>query len=200
MHSVLVIWRTSLNTLSSNQFADKAIRSLGSENLIKTACSAVKELTTMQVKNKQDFWSGVMFILVGVGFAFKATSYSMGTAARMGPGYFPFWLGILMACLGAFILLTSLRKKATKTAVDPFDFRILAIIVGGIVLFAFTLRPLGLILSLFLLVMISSMASHEHSWKVSAANAVFLTLLCWLSFVKGLGLVFPIWPTFLGLN
>lgn len=154
----------------------------------------------MQVKNKQDFWSGVMFILVGVGFAFKATSYSMGTAARMGPGYFPFWLGTLMACLGALILLSSLRPKAEKTVVERFDFRILGIIIGAIVLFAFTLRPLGLVLSLFVLVLISSMASHEHSWKVSIANAAFLTLLCWASFVKGLGLVFPIWPTFLGIN
>ena len=57
-----------------------------------------------------------------------------------------------------------------------------------------------MIISLFLLVGLSSLASHEHSWKVSIANAAFLTLLCWLSFVKGLGLVFPIWPSFLGLN
>ncbi len=154
----------------------------------------------MQVKNKQDFWSGVMFVLIGVAFALKATTYSMGTAARMGPGYFPFWLGTVMACLGAVILVSSLRPKAVETVVEKFDFRILAIIVGSIVLFAFILRPLGLIISMFMLVIVSSMASHEHSWKVSAMNAVFLTVLCWLSFVKGLGLVFPIWPTFLGLN
>ena len=63
----------------------------------------------MQLRNKQDFWSGVMFTLLGLGFAWKATSYSMGTAARMGPGYFPHWLGIIMAVLGAVILLGSLR-------------------------------------------------------------------------------------------
>ena len=154
----------------------------------------------MQLRNKQDFWSGVMFMLLGVGFAWKATSYSMGTAARMGPGYFPHWLGVLMAILGLVVLLSSISKKAEEIEVDRFDFKILAIIVGSIVLFAFTLRPLGMIVSLFILVGFSSLASHEHSWKVSIANAAFLTLLCWLSFVKGLGLVFPIWPTFLGLN
>ena len=154
----------------------------------------------MRVKNKQDFWSGVMFVLIGIAFALKATTYSMGTAARMGPGYFPFWLGTVMACLGAFILFSSLRPKTAETVIDRFDFRILAIIVGSIVLFAFILRPLGLIISMFMLVIVSSMASHEHSWRVSIQNAVFLTVLCWLSFVKGLGLVFPIWPTFLGLN
>jgi hypothetical protein len=154
----------------------------------------------MQLRNKQDFWSGIMFIFLGMGFAWKATSYSMGTAARMGPGYFPHWLGILMAVLGLVIVLSSIRKGADETVVERFDFKILGIIVGAIVLFAFTLRPLGMIVSLFLLVGISSLASHEYSWKVSIANAVFLTLLCWLSFVKGLGLVFPIWPSFLGLN
>ena len=154
----------------------------------------------MQLRNKQDFWSGVMFITLGLGFAYKATSYSMGTAARMGPGYFPHWLGLMMAIIGAVILLSSLAPKAEKTKVDRFDFKILGIIVGAIVLFGFTLRPLGLIISLFLLVAISSMASHEHSWKVSLLNALFLTVLCWLAFVKGLGLIFPIWPAFLGLN
>ena len=154
----------------------------------------------MQLRNKQDFWSGVMFILLGLGFAWKATSYSMGTAARMGPGYFPHWLGIIMAILGAVVLLSSLRPKAEKTDVAPFDFKILAIIISAIVLFGLLLRPMGMIFSLFLLVAISSFASHEHSWKVTVANAAFLTLLCWLSFVKGLKLVFPIWPAFLGLN
>lgn len=154
----------------------------------------------MQLRNKQDFWSGVMFILLGLGFAWKATSYSMGTAARMGPGYFPHWLGILMAILGAVILISSIRPKAEKTTIDKFDFKILAIIISSIVVFALTLRPLGLIASLFLLVMISSLASHEHSWKVSIANSIFLIVLCYMSFVKGLKLVFPIWPSFLGLN
>ena len=154
----------------------------------------------MQIRNKQDFWSGVMFILLGLGFAWKATSYTMGTAARMGPGYFPHWLGILMAVIGAFIALSALRPKAEKTEIGTFDFKILGIIILAVVLFAVLLRPAGLIVSLFVLVIVSSLASHEHSWKVSIANAIFLTLLCWGAFVKGLGLVFPIWPEFLGMN
>ena len=154
----------------------------------------------MQLRNKQDFWSGVMFIVIGLGFAWKATSYSMGTAARMGPGYFPHWLGIIMAILGAVIVLTAIRPKAVETSIDKLDFKILGIIIGAIVVFALSLRPIGLLISLFLLVAISSFASHEHSWKVTVANATFLVLLCWLSFVKGLKLVFPIWPAFLGLN
>jgi len=154
----------------------------------------------MQLRNKQDFWSGVMFIVLGAGFAFQATKYSMGTAARMGPGYFPFWLGVVMALLGVVILLGSISKKATETTIDKFDFRIVALVVGSVILYGFILRPLGLYVSVFLLVVISSLASHEFSFKVAAANAIFLVLFSYLAFVKGLGLIFPLWPTFLGMN
>jgi len=154
----------------------------------------------MQLRNKQDFWAGAMFVALGLGFAWGATQYQMGTSARMGPGYFPFWLGICLALLGAVVALTALSGKATETHVERFDFRILAIIIGSVVLFGLLLRPLGLYLSLFLLVVASSTASHEFSWKVSLANAIFLTLFCWLAFIKGLGLIFPLWPTFLGMD
>ncbi|RYH41152.1 MAG: tripartite tricarboxylate transporter TctB family protein [Alcaligenaceae bacterium] len=154
----------------------------------------------MQLRNKQDFWSGVMFVALGIGFAVQATKYSMGTAARMGPGYFPFWLGVVLALLGAIILIGSLSKRATETTIDKFDFRIVALVVGSVILYGFILRPLGLYVSVFLLVVISSLASHEFSFKVAAANAIFLVLFSYLAFVKGLGLIFPLWPTFLGMN
>jgi len=154
----------------------------------------------MQLKNKQDFWSGVMFTLIGIGFAFGATQYNMGTSARMGPGYFPFWLGVCLAILGASVALGSMSPKATETVVEKFDFKILFIIIGSVILFGVLLRPLGLYVSLFLLVVGSSIASYEFSWKVAVINAIFLVVFCWLAFIKGLGLIFPLWPSFLGLN
>lgn len=154
----------------------------------------------MQLRNKQDFWAGVMFALLGLGFAFIATQYQMGTSARMGPGYFPFWLGICLAVLGAVVALGAMSPKATPTKVDRFDFKILFIIIGSVILFAAVLRPLGLYVSIFLLVMISSLASYEYSWRVALANAIFLVAFCWLAFIKGLGLIFPLWPSFLGMN
>ena len=162
--------------------------------------SAVKEFFTTQVRNKQNFWSGVMFIIIGLAFAWKSTDYSMGTAARMGPGYFPFWLGIIMAGLGVLIFMTSLSKKAAKTEIARFDFKIVAIITASVVVFALLLQPAGLIISMFVLVIISATASHEFTLKVTIANAIFLAILCYLAFVVGLKLVFPIWPAFLGMN
>jgi len=154
----------------------------------------------MQLRNKQDFWAGVMFVILGLGFAYQATSYQMGTAARMGPGYFPFWLGMCLAALGAVVALTALSPKSEETSVDRFDFKILGIIIVTVILFGVLLRPLGLYLSLFLLVVGSSLASHDFSWKVAVANGIFLMVFCHLAFIKGLGLIFPLWPTFLSIN
>ncbi len=152
----------------------------------------------MQLRNKQDFWSGVMFVAIGVGFALGATNYSMGTAARMGPGYFPFWLGVCLALLGAIVTLTALSPKTEETEVEKFDWKIAIVVIGAVALCGTLLDFLGVYISVFLLVFISSMASHVFNWKVAAANGLFLVLFVWLAFIKGLGLIFPLWPTFLG--
>jgi hypothetical protein len=154
----------------------------------------------MQLRNQQDFWSGAMFVLLGTGFAWRATSYQMGTAARMGPGYFPFWLGLVLALIGAVVLLGSMLPKATETKVDRFDWRIAGLVVGSVVLYGFLLRPLGIYLSVAVLVLVSSLASHEFSWKIAVGNAIFLVIFSYLAFIKGLGLIFPIWPWFLNIN
>jgi len=152
----------------------------------------------MQLRNKQDFWSGVMFVVLGVGFALGATNYSMGTAARMGPGYFPFWLGVCLAVLGALVSINAFKESAEETEVDKFDLRILGIIVGSVVFAGIVLDSLGVYITVFLLVFLSSLASHEFSWKVAAIVGLCLVLFVWLAFIKGLGLIFPLWPSFLG--
>ncbi|OZI37739.1 tricarboxylate transporter [Bordetella genomosp. 10] len=154
----------------------------------------------MQLRNKQDFWAGAMFIALGLGFAMKGASYQMGTAARMGPGYFPFWLGIVLALLGAVVLIGSMMPKATETHVDRFDWRVVFLVIGSVVLYGLVLKFLGVYISVFLLVVVSSLASHEFNWKIAVANGIFLVVFSYLAFIKGLGLIFPLWPSFLGSN
>lgn len=151
----------------------------------------------MQLRNKQDFWSGIMFVVLGAGFALGATSYSMGTAARMGPGYFPFWLGVCLSVLGAIVALGAMSPKSEKTEVEKFDWKIAIVIIGSVVICGTTLNYLGVYISIFLLVVMSSFASHEFSWPVALGAATFLVGFVYLAFIKGLGLVFPLWPTFL---
>src|SRR5690606_22133257 len=152
----------------------------------------------MRIQSQQNFWSGVMFVTVGLLFAWFATDYQMGTAARMGPGYFPFWLGIIMAVLGAIIAIGGLSSKARRTEVEKFDWRSLVLVLGSVLAFGILLRPLGLYVCLFLLIMVSSIASHDFNWKVALANAVFLIVFSYVAFIKGLGLIFPLYPWFIG--
>lgn len=139
-----------------------------------------------------------MFVTIGLGFALGASQYSLGTTARMGPGYFPFWLGICLALLGAIVTLGSMSHKAERSELEKFDWKIAFIIVGSVALSGIALRYLGVYIATFLLVVLSSLASHQFNWKIAAANGVFLVLFVWVAFIKGLGLIFPLWPTFIG--
>ena len=152
----------------------------------------------MKIKSEKDFWSGLMFVATGLGFAAGATNYSFGSSARPGPGYFPFGLGVLLAVLGAVVLFKSLTIETEGgDPVGAIPWKPLGLIVLGVVAFGLALPRLGMILSLPLLIMIASLAGDEFSLKEVIVNIVVLTLGSWLIFIKGLNLVIPLWPTFM---
>ena len=155
----------------------------------------------MKIKSQKDFWSGLMFVAVGIAFAWGATEYSFGSSARPGPGYFPFGLGILMAVLGGVVLFKALTiESADGDPVGSFAWRPLLIILAAVFVFGLTLERLGMFISLPLLVIISSLASEEFSWRAAILNAVVLTAMSWAVFVLGLKLIIPLWPTMFGLG
>lgn len=153
----------------------------------------------MKIKSQKNFWSGLMFIAVGLGFAWGATNYSFGSSARPGPGYFPFGLGLLMAILGGMVLFGSLTVETEDgDKVGAFAWKPLIIIVVSVLLFGVLLPRLGMIATLPILVLMSSTAGDEFHWKDAVINAVILTAGSWLIFIKGLNLTIPMWPSFLG--
>lgn len=159
------------------------------------------EETILKIKSQKDFWSGVMFVAVGLGFAWGAQDYSFGTSARPGPGYFPFGLGLLLAVLGGMVLFKALTIETSDgDPVGAFAWRPFLIILGAVALFGFLLPRLGLFIALPLLVVLSSTASDEFTWKGAILNAVVLTVGCWVVFIWGLNLTIPLWPTVFGLG
>jgi hypothetical protein len=151
----------------------------------------------LKIKSEKDFWSGLLFVAVGVGFAWGATVYSFGSSARPGPAYFPFGLGILTAVLGASILFKSLTIETPDgDPVGPWPLKQSALILGVVILFGLTLPKLGMAVALPLLIGVGSLASGEFHWREVLINAVVLTIGCWLVFIKGLGLTIPLWPAF----
>lgn len=152
----------------------------------------------MKIKSQKDFWSGLMFVAVGLGFAWGATEYSFGSSARPGPGYFPFGLGVLLAVLGGIVLFKALTIESDNgDRIGSIAWKPLLIIVAAVMLFGFALPRLGLLLTLPLLVTVASMAGDEFRWREALANSIVLTILSWVVFIWGLNLVIPVWPPFL---
>jgi hypothetical protein len=153
----------------------------------------------LRIKSERDFWSGVMFIAIGIGFAVGASNYSLGTSARPGPGYFPLILSVIMAILGAIVLFKSLTIETEGgDKVGAFAWRPLLIVVASIVVFGLVLPRLGLFLTVPILIVMVSFATTEFSWVGTLVNAVVLTVFAWLVFVVGLKLTIPLYPAFMG--
>ena len=152
----------------------------------------------MKLKNPKDFWSGVMFAVTGFAFAIivKVFEYPMGTSSRMGPGYFPFVLGLMMAALGVLIIVQSLAT--TSEPIAKFAWRPLIWVLGAFVIFGLTAKWAGLVIAIVLLVVISSYGGHEFKWKEALISSLILAASSVGVFVYGLKLPFPIWPEFLG--
>ncbi|MBA4178257.1 MAG: hypothetical protein C0505_17125 [Leptothrix sp. (in: Bacteria)] len=152
----------------------------------------------MKIRSEKDFWSGIMFIAIGVGFAWGAANYSFGSSARPGPAYFPFGLGILLAILGAMVLFKALTFEVEGgDRMGNWAWKPLSIIAGSVVLFGFMLPYVGMIIALPVLVVTAAMAGHEFKLKEALINATLLTVFSWLIFIKGLSLIIPLWPSFL---
>ena len=153
----------------------------------------------MHIKSQRDFWSALMFIVVGIAFAWGATAYSFGSSARPGPAYFPFGLGVLLAILGAVVLFTSLTIEVEGgDPIGAFAWRPLLVITIAVALVGWTLPHLGMVVALPILVCIAAWAGDEFHWKDALINAVILTVGSWIIFIWGLKLTIPVWPTFFG--
>ncbi len=151
----------------------------------------------MKIRNQKDFWSAVMFVIFGVLFIVWSTDYQFGTTQRMGPGYFPTVLGILLVGFGILVGLPSIRHDAHETRVEKIGWRGLLVILGAVVLYAILLPRMGFVVSMAALVIVSAMGSKEFTWKAALLSTVVLGLFSYAVFVKGLALQFPVWPPFL---
>jgi hypothetical protein len=160
----------------------------------------------MHIKSQKDFFSGLMFIVVGVAFAWGATTYNVGEGARMGPGYFPLMLGIVLALIGAIVLFTSLvvevegGEKIGKWAWRPLFFIIAANLAFGVLLAGLPsigVPAMGLIAAIYGLTLISSMADGKFHLRPTLILATILAIGSYLAFIVLLKLQIPVWPSFI---
>lgn len=153
--------------------------------------------SVMNIRDTKDFSAGLLFVLFGTATAVLARTYQIGTAAKMGAGYFPFALGCMLTMIGLVILLRSLSWVRGKRKTLSFQARPVVFVLCSVILFGLFLRPLGLLLSTVILVVVSSMASYDFKMRQSFLTALVLLAMVLIVFVFFLKFQIPVWPSFL---
>lgn len=149
----------------------------------------------MLIRNQRAFAAGALFLGVAVFYFTMSFNYAQGTAARMGPGFFPKMVALGLAAIGIGVLLSSIAPRAHAEKLESWDLKGLLWITGSVALFGFLLPSLGLVIALSVLVVVSSLASPEFGWRGTIVNTVVLVIFCVGIFVYGINLQFPVWPT-----
>ena len=160
----------------------------------------------MKIKSQKDFFAGLMFMAVGIAFAWAATNYTIGEGARMGPGYFPLVLGVLLALVGLAVVFGALVVETEDgEKIGGWAWKPLVFIIGSNVVFGICLGgipklgipAMGLIVGIYALTFIASLAGNEHKSKEVAVLATLLAIISYVAFIVLLKLQFPVWPSFL---
>ncbi len=147
-------------------------------------------------KNPKDLLAGLLFLAFGVFFFVYGQDYQIGTARRMGPGYFPFYLSLMLILIGLGVVARGLFRHGTPIGrIAWFE---LGVITAGILMFAFLIRPAGIIPSIALFVVAASFAYPPVKPIPTAISAVAVSVGCWLVFSLGLGLPFSAFGTWFG--
>jgi hypothetical protein len=147
------------------------------------------------LKNK-DLLAGLMFLAIGVIFFVGSYNYSMGTAARMGPGYFPRALGAILAVLGVIIAAVGLKNQAKWAESNGIGWTWTPVILVtlAVVLFGIALPKLGIISAIIILIALSGYAAHDKNYRELAMISVIMCLFCAAVFVYGLKLQMKLFP------
>ena len=149
---------------------------------------------TLRIRSPKDFWAGAIYAAVGLGAFLIARGYAFGSGARMGPGYFPSILGLLLALFGLAAILRSLMTDGEP--VGAIAWKPLLLITGGTVLFGILLPTAGFVISVVVFALISAAASERFrlEWR-ALLGLLALVAFCSLVFVQGLGVPMPLLGT-----
>jgi len=166
----------------------------------------VNRYRRMRIKSQKDFFSGLLFIGVGIAFAFGATAYKIGVTDNMGPGYFPLMLGILMVILGIAITFKSLTlETAGGDKIGPWALRPTVYILGANFAFGVLLCGLpgiglpasGMIVGVYALTILASLAGRVVDFRHVLILATVLAGISYIAFIILLQSQIPVWPAFI---
>lgn len=136
--------------------------------------------------NAKDLGAACVFLVLGGWFAYQSLGMPLGTPLRMGPGFFPLVLATLLLVLALAIGVSAIggASEAMRVA-GP---RAILLILVPPIIFGLTVRGLGLVPSVAIVVVMTSFASKRMTPKLAAILTVCITAFCYLVFLRGLGL------------
>jgi hypothetical protein len=146
----------------------------------------------MTQKDTKDILGGLGMTALGLFAAWHAYSeYEFGDLTRMGAGYFPVSLGLLLAAVGLLIAIPAFFREGEPIKLEMKTF---GLVIVSLVVFAFLLKTLGLVVATIAAVFLSTLADHDISWRARGIVAISIAALTWLVFAFGLSMVLPVWP------
>jgi hypothetical protein len=144
------------------------------------------------IEKPRDVVGGLLIVAIGAGFLLFGRELEMGSSFRMGPGYFPTILSLLMIALGAVMTALAWRAPHQEGAFGHVPWLGIALIVVPVIVFGLTLRGLGLAPILVLVVLTTAWASHYRSLRSAVPLALGIAAFCSVLFIRGLGLPLPL--------
>jgi hypothetical protein len=154
------------------------------------------EWRIFQVKSVKDVIGGTVLVVLAFLLGEQSLVLPLGNSARMGPGYFPLVLSIVLAAMGLGIAVRGFRVR--DEIQGHIAWRGMAFLLAAVLFFAFTLRPLGLIPALAGTALLATLASTRFRVRTAVPLVVALVIFSWAVFVEGLGLPFVLFGSWFG--
>jgi Tripartite tricarboxylate transporter TctB family len=145
----------------------------------------------VRVKSPQDLGAGVVFVLIGLAGLYFGRELAFGTAARMGPGYFPILLSVLILAIGIIVAIRGLTTEGPP--IEPVQLRPIAMIIAAILIFGVLIDVVGLALTALLLTVFAAYARREVKLTETILLGAGLAAFTVAVFVYLLGQPLPAW-------
>lgn len=143
------------------------------------------------LRSARDLVAGLLFVGFGLVGLIGGRHYAMGSAERMGPGYFPVLLSGGLMLLGSIIAIHGLLSQ--DQPIESASPRPLLAVLFSVALFGLTLERFGLVASIPLVVLVMAFATPERRWLEVAVSALVMSVFCIVVFVVGLNQQLRIW-------
>ncbi|MEQ1954850.1 tripartite tricarboxylate transporter TctB family protein [Mesorhizobium yinganensis] len=138
-----------------------------------------------------DGLAGLFFLTLGLFFLFHSFGYGMGSLRDIGPGFFPALAGGILAVLGAAVIA---RGFVAPVSAGTIAWRPLIGALAPVVLFAVSLKTLGLALAAFLLVGVSLALTRQAPLRQAFAASLVLAAFAVGTFGYALQIPLKLWP------